>query len=97
MEELLKLRDLLENHGREISQNDSIIYARTELVKRINAKSMGFIAPYANEFFSFYYFKAQVLGWSTLIGDDPEYYSTLSEYYNTIFPEDFKIKVKVKR
>lgn len=91
MKEQLKLRNLLQNHGHEIQNNDSIKYELSNIIKDLNAKSMDFLAPYANEFFSFYYFKAQILlPSSNFIGNDPEYYSTLLEYYNTVFPEEFK-------
>ncbi|AIM37975.1 hypothetical protein KO02_15735 [Sphingobacterium sp. ML3W] len=88
--EVLKLNDLFTKHGHEIRTNDSVKYELTNIVKVINAKSMDYLAPYANDFFSFYYFKDQVLTLASLIENDSEYYSKLLAYYNNTFPEEFR-------
>lgn len=90
MAELLKLNGLFAKHGQEIRDNDSVKYELAELVKSTNAKSMDFLVPYAKDFFSFFYFKDQVMGLASLIENDSEYYSTLLAYYNNTFPEEFR-------
>lgn len=88
--ELLKLNNLFTKHGSELSTNDSIKYELSNTVKVINTKSMDYLTPYANDFFSFYYFKDQVLGLASLIENDSEYYRNLLVYYNNTFPDEFK-------
>jgi len=88
--ELNKLNDLFKKHGHEIGSNDSIKYELTTLIKTINAKSMDFMTSYADHFFSFYYFKSQVLGLTNMIVPDPEYYKSLLIYYEKTFPQKFR-------
>lgn len=89
-DELSKLNTFFKKHGHEIRSNDSVKYELTGLIKAINAKSMNFLATNSNDFFSFYYFKDQVLGLTNFIERDPEYYTHLLTYYNTTFPEKFR-------
>ena len=89
-DELLKLNDLFTKHGAEIRTNDSVKYEFNQLTRLMNAKSMEFLGPYAEDFFSFYYFKDQILASAEFIEDDPEYYMELLAYYNDTFPEEFR-------
>lgn len=88
--ELLKLSDFFKKHGHQIRTNDSVKYELSSIVKVINAKSMNYLEPYAHDFFSFYYFKDQVLSLASFIEKDSEYYSKLFAYYNNTFPEEFR-------
>lgn len=89
-DELSKLNTFFKKHGHEIRSNDSVKYELTGLIKAINAKSMNFLATNSNDFFSFYYFKDQVLGLTNFIERDSEYYTHLLTYYNNTFPEKFR-------
>lgn len=88
--ELIKLNNLFTKHGSELRTNDSIKYELANTVKVINTKSLDYLTPYANDFFSFYYFKDQVLGLASLVENDSEYYSNLLAYYNNTFPDEFR-------
>lgn len=88
--ELSSLNTLFKMHGHEIRTNDSVKYELASLIKAINAKSMDFLSTNTDDFFSFYYFKDQVLGLTGLIERDPEYYLHLLAYYNSTFPEKFR-------
>lgn len=85
-----KINDIYIKHGRAVRTNDSLKYELTNLAKSINAKSMDFLLKYRDDFFSFYYFKAQVMGLASLIENDSEYYTALLAYYNNTFPEEFR-------
>ncbi|RZF60227.1 TlpA family protein disulfide reductase [Sphingobacterium corticibacterium] len=89
-DELLKLNDLFTKHGAEIRTNDSVEYEFNQLTRLMNANSMEFLKPYAEDFFSFYYFKDQILASVEFIEDYPEYYMELLAYYNDTFPEEFR-------
>lgn len=86
--ELLKLNDLFTK--KDLATNDSSKYELKKLIKTINAKSMDFLLPYAKDFFSFYYFKNQILTLASFVEPDPEYYRTLLAYYNDAFPKEFR-------
>ncbi|TYR32216.1 TlpA family protein disulfide reductase [Sphingobacterium phlebotomi] len=88
--ELQKVSDIYIKHGRAVRTNDSLKYELAKLAKSINAKSMDFLVPYAKDFFSFYYFKNQVLSFAKSVENDSEYYTTLLAYYNNTFPEEFR-------
>jgi len=88
--ELSNLNTLFKKHGHEIRTNDSVKYELTSLIKAINAKSMDFLSGNADDFFSFYYFKDQVLGLTSFIERDPEYYTHLLAYYERTFPDKFR-------
>lgn len=88
--ETLILNDLFKKHGHEVRTNDSVKYELSIVAKALNAKTMDYLTPYAHDFFSFYYFKDQVLGLSSFIENDSEYYSKLLAYYNHTFPEEFR-------
>src|SRR5690606_9913346 len=68
-----KINDIYREHGRAVRTNDSLKYELANLAKSINAKSMDFLVPYADDFFSFYYFKTQVLAFAKSVGNDSEY------------------------
>lgn len=88
--ELQELNDLFAKHGQEVHDNDSIKYELVSIVKAINTSSMEFLIPYSRDFFSFYYFKDQVLGLTRFIETDSEYYIKLLAYYNNTFPKEFR-------
>lgn len=88
--ELQKINNIYIKHGRAVRTNDSLKYELANLAKSINAKSMDFLVPYAEDFFSFYYFKTQVLAFAKSVENDSEYYTALLAYYNKTFPEEFR-------
>ncbi|QIH35578.1 TlpA disulfide reductase family protein [Sphingobacterium sp. DR205] len=88
--ELSRLTPFFKKHGHEIRTNDSVKYELVSLIKAINAKSMNFLAANADDFFSFYYFKDQVLGFTSFMESDSEYFTHLLAYYNSTFPEKFR-------
>lgn len=90
MKELVKMNAFFAKHGHEILDNDSVKYELAQLVKSINVKTMNILSSYADDFFSFHYFKAQVLGFASLIENDSEYYTELLTYYNDTLPEKFR-------
>lgn len=88
--ERASLNAIMIKHGHEFRTNDSIKYVLNDVVKIMNTKSMDFLVPYAEDFFSFYYFKDQILGLSDFIEVDTEHYIALLRYYNNTFPEQFR-------
>ncbi|MQP29991.1 redoxin family protein [Sphingobacterium faecium] len=93
----LKLNELFTKHGSEMQTNDSVKYALNQVTKAMNAKSMAILSSYPDDFFSFLYFKDQVLGPTLFIEDDPEYYTDLLVYYNSTFPAEFRTTIEGKK
>ncbi|MFD1772282.1 TlpA family protein disulfide reductase [Sphingobacterium suaedae] len=90
-DDLHQLNNLFTKHGAEIRTNDSVRHALDQACRSANAKSMTFLAKHPNDFFSFYYFKDQVLGLTDFfVGDDPEYAAEQLAYYRETFPEAFR-------
>lgn len=89
--ERLQLIDLYSKHGSEIRTNDSVKFVLRELTKEMNSKTMEVLTSYPNDFFSFLYFKEQVLIPTLSVEDDSEYYNNLLAYYNRTFPSEFRL------
>lgn len=89
--EYLQLTELWSKHGSEIRTNDSVKFVLRQLTKEMNSKTMEVLTSYPNDFFSFLYFKEQVLIPTLSVEDDSEYYNNLLAYYNRTFPSEFRL------
>lgn len=87
--DLKKLSYEIEKHGSEISKSDSLKNEISHLAKTVNQKSLLSLKEQPDNFFSFYYFIDQVIGISSLIEYDSNYYVMLLSYFNETFPEKY--------
>ena len=95
--ENFQLSELWSKHGSEIRTNDSVKFALKKLTKEMNVKSMALLASYPDDFFSFLYFKEQVLFPTLSVEDDSDYYKNLLDYYKRTFPSEFRLTVEGKQ
>jgi Redoxin. len=95
--ENLQLTELWSKHGSEIRTNDSVKFVLRQLTEEMNSKTMEVLTSYPDDFFSFLYFKEQVLIPTLLVEDDSEYYNNLLAYYNRTFPSEFRLTVEGKQ
>lgn len=87
--ELKNLSNIFNKHGQEVWKSDSLKNELSHLAKIVNKKSLLFIKDRPDDFFSFYYFIDQVVGLSSFIEKDSDYYSMLLSYFNETFPDKY--------
>jgi hypothetical protein len=90
LKEAEELSQLWEKHGGEIKSNDSIALLNQKLFKSLNIRTVSFIKDHSSNYFSFWYFRTQVVETSlAFLTKDTYYLKSLLDSLNSIFPEKY--------
>jgi thiol-disulfide isomerase/thioredoxin len=100
--EAKEVSDLWEKHGSEINSTDSFSLLNQKLFKSLNIRTLSFLKNYSQNYFSFWYFRTQVLETSlTFLTKDISYLKSLLTSLNSTFPkkyiESFEGQAMIKR
>jgi len=90
IKESTALSELWKNDGDKIGENDSITQQSTKLFKILNKRTILCLKEHAQNYYSFWYFKYQIVYPAiTMIRDDKSYFKELIAVLKTTFPEKY--------
>ena len=82
--------DFLEKNGAEINTNDSLSRLSSNLFKTLNNRTISFFRSDNQNYFSFWYFRTQVVGTAIVFSrKDAAYLKSLIDSLDSIFPEKY--------
>jgi len=81
------ISDFWEKYGSEIGKSDSITHLNQKLFRSLNDRSIQFLRNYSNDYFSFWFFREEILRPSVVfMSKDTNYMKNLLFSFNTTFP-----------
>ncbi|HEV7781845.1 MAG TPA: TlpA disulfide reductase family protein, partial [Chitinophagaceae bacterium] len=90
IKEARAVSDFWQKHGGEAYGNDSLMQLNRELFKSLNKRSISFFKKYPQNYFSFWYFRAEVVETSvTFLTKDIPYLKYLVASIKSVYPKKY--------
>lgn len=88
--EALAVSDFWQKHGGELGENDSLAHLNRKLFKSLNIRTISFLKNYPKNYFSFWYFRTQVVEPSlTFLTKDLTYLKYLLSSMKSIYSNSY--------
>lgn len=96
--EMDEMNRLFDENGNSVYRKDSLLKLFYKNANKINNKDIEFVKKNANEYFSFWWFRTQILPNTSMDGNtNVREFENLLNVYNKVFPSDFKSTAEGKK